>query len=1274
LILHPTLAVEGQEEEEEAEALTKEEKRRRHRERVKEADEARDSKRGWTPSASALSLGAAKLRTTDAADREYVGLANQGATCYMNSLLQTLFMTPEFRTTMYAYEYDEEKDGPRDECMPYHLQRLFATLQLSSDAFVSTQALTKSFGWTEDDAFQQQDVQELLRVLLDALEDAFSDTRQHSIVKDLYEGTMIDYCKCDNCGNETQRTDTFLDLSLSLKPFGSTACYDGLETSIQEYLKAEHLDGENKVFCERCAAKHAAQKGFRISKLPLLLTVQLMRFDYDLETLRRVKLNNRFTFPETLDMNPFVWGPEEDSPREGSGAPEGEDDFDMDIAPASEKDDGDGLPDLVDVHGNKSKDQVDEEIASAQRAGEWVYELYSVLVHSGGTYGGHYYAYIKNLDDKSWHVFDDSSVRRAREGFSKVKSAWGGMGTSTSAYMLMYRKVAPTTMHFPRKEAIPSPLKSMMEQIEEDRRRADELEREEKQRLKLPVFAATNTPTGFLTNISPRPQDTLGDTKLLALAYLAGSTAVREGDTIDAINTRLRRYSRELSVPREVFEGKHNGKSIAELGIKSGDPLFIEVKSPNAPWMPYEPDAYTLKVFLYNPNSDDFDGPRNVQIGHRSTLRDLKLRIKTAFNVLADPGAMEVQKFAASSSTTATRTVFAGSDDETMTDLRAYDGLAVYVEILDASDTEESSLMEEAEGSETPARALAAYIREMNQLTITYNMPAWINSAPNADSAPGAKGRHAIRQIKADRRWSLERLREALQQDLQLPHKRFRIRKLHDKGIELRPPGAILDQKIQGSTSHVHLEEGDPLEVGQFSFKVFYFPFPRRLVVPVGNGAKIDEAQDTPAWSEASSEACAEDEPIYDLNHRAAYFEYLETYVVSNDTTVAELRQRIWKDLRKHVAAAASTHDFGSSEGKLICPEPTHPRPNISSISDALSDGTDETKTSSGQEQSSFGCAPLDLDERLPCTVEHLRIRQKSSSRCTTIFRVGDEDSPFTLKDNLASMYDGAELAVQVLPEPEHLSLGPTSERHMVLNVHWFDRQTWRIHDAVEVTITKKYSASDCAIAIVSALEHAKVRGAALPTVAAAEDPSSVALNGDLESKEEDQHMLVQEASPFFAPGETIVEIVSPSLPSVSVFRPSTHKIFKKNLPDEHWQNLSGSQPLEDLRWYVADGDTVIAQDPCQQLGPMPSYLLKQPALTTTSSTGSLSGVSGTSFARPERGLKIRHRGKRSPGPNGNASRGSSPMTTPSVSPGRSPPPSRTVTPTPPNGSLSDVV
>jgi uncharacterized UBP type Zn finger protein len=63
---------------------------------------------------------------------EYVGLVNQAMTCYLNSLLQSLFMTPEFRNALYKWEFDGKDEEARRKSIPFQLQRLFLKLQVEA--------------------------------------------------------------------------------------------------------------------------------------------------------------------------------------------------------------------------------------------------------------------------------------------------------------------------------------------------------------------------------------------------------------------------------------------------------------------------------------------------------------------------------------------------------------------------------------------------------------------------------------------------------------------------------------------------------------------------------------------------------------------------------------------------------------------------------------------------------------------------------------------------------------------------------------------------------------------------------------------------------------------------------------------------------------------------------------------------------------------------------------------------------------------------------------
>lgn len=46
-----------------------------------------------------------------------------------------------------------------------------------------------------------------------------------------------------------------------------------------------------------------------------------------------------------------------------------------------------------------------------------LYELFSVMVHSGSAAGGHYYACIKSFSDDQWYSFNDQHVSKVKTVF-----------------------------------------------------------------------------------------------------------------------------------------------------------------------------------------------------------------------------------------------------------------------------------------------------------------------------------------------------------------------------------------------------------------------------------------------------------------------------------------------------------------------------------------------------------------------------------------------------------------------------------------------------------------------------------------------------------------------------------------------------------------------------------------------------------------------------------------------------------------------------------------
>lgn len=227
----------------------------------------------------------------------YIGLKNQGATCYMNSILQTLFFTNRLRKAVY--QMPTEDDDPENS-VALAMQRVFYELQFST-APVGTKKLTKSFGWDTVDSFLQHDVQELCRVLLDNLESKMKTAKVADTIPSLFKGRMKSYIKCKNIDFESSREESFYDVQLKVKGPTISKILD----SFDDYVTVEELDGENKYD----AGDHGlqpAQKGVKFLSFPPVLHLQLMRFQYDPQADANVKLNDRFEFSDELDLNKYI--------------------------------------------------------------------------------------------------------------------------------------------------------------------------------------------------------------------------------------------------------------------------------------------------------------------------------------------------------------------------------------------------------------------------------------------------------------------------------------------------------------------------------------------------------------------------------------------------------------------------------------------------------------------------------------------------------------------------------------------------------------------------------------------------------------------------------------------------------------------------------------------------------------------------------------------------------------------------------------------------------
>ncbi|ALC45917.1 CG5794 [Drosophila busckii] len=386
----------------------------------------------------------------------YVGLTNLGATCYMASCIQHLYMMPQARAAILRVP---PAGAQKHAHTLLELQRMFAYLLESERKAYNPRSFCRVYQMDHQplNTGEQKDMAEFFIDLVSKLEEMTPDLKH--LVKRLFCGTLSNNVVSLDCGHVSRTAEEFYTVRCQV------ADMRNLQESLDEVTVKDTLEGDNMYTCSQCGKKVRAEKRACFKKLPQILCFNTMRYTFNMVTMLKEKVNTHFSFPLRLNMCHYV---------------------EKTLMPQQYKEEREKRKRQCQNH-KESDEASGNDTAEASLDADieecYEYELVGVTVHTGTADGGHYYSFIKERTKNTfhpherWFLFNDAEVKPFDPSQIAAECFGGEMTSKTydsvtekyldfsfektnSAYMLFYERRLPEHLQRRHSELLATPSPS----------------------------------------------------------------------------------------------------------------------------------------------------------------------------------------------------------------------------------------------------------------------------------------------------------------------------------------------------------------------------------------------------------------------------------------------------------------------------------------------------------------------------------------------------------------------------------------------------------------------------------------------------------------------------------------------------------------------------------------------------------------------------------------------------------------------------------------------